>query len=262
MPPSQATRSIAELISDTAYRLSRAAAVRYVSSNTCQESSRDVYLASCAAIGKHLEESYGFKYAKSGPHARRRCGEFTFEVWFQSSSHNVAGQHVGLFVNACIRSTKLKKWRETHALKCPNDIVAGVQIGNLRPDLTWRNWELADPIQRENVIRDAIQAIEEVTFPFFAKFEDLPALCESLVSEPMPGTINSAIELLLCFTDHATTRAAAVNWLKQWPKLMRKFTRDFQRFAERGLESDQYSGYVNLAWAAHRFQFGDLTKEL
>jgi hypothetical protein len=70
------TRSIADLVADVAYRKRRAAQVRFAGTSPGQESPRDVYLAACASIGAYLDESFGFKYSKSGPHARRRTSPF------------------------------------------------------------------------------------------------------------------------------------------------------------------------------------------
>src|SRR6516164_8329490 len=107
------TRSIADLISDVAYRKRRAAGARFAGTPPGQESPRDVYLAACASIGAYLEQSFGFTYSKSGPHTRRRSGDFTFQISFQSDRNNVAGERVGLWIHGNVQSTRLKKWRES-----------------------------------------------------------------------------------------------------------------------------------------------------
>jgi hypothetical protein len=256
------TRSIADFVSDVAYRKRRAAQARFAGTAPGHESSRDVYLAACASIGSHLEESFEFKFAKSGPHARRRSGEFTFQVSFQSSVHNVAGEHVSLSIHGIVCSARIKMWRESQPPLHPFEFVAGGQIGNLRANHCWLDWELAGADKRDEVIRDAIGAIEELAFPYFAKFEDLPSLFELLINEDLPAmTIDRAIEFLMCFADQPTARLAAANFLKRRPDLVRAYERDFGRFAERGLgESEHRSGYAEqLAFASHAFKFGDLT---
>jgi hypothetical protein len=137
------TRSIADLVADVAYRKRRAAQVRFAGTSPGQESPRDVYLAACASIGAYLDESFGFKYSKSGPHARRRSGDFTFQISFQSDRNNVAGERVGLWIHGNVWSSRLKKWRESQPLLHPFDYVAGGQFGNLQLNHCWLDWDLA-----------------------------------------------------------------------------------------------------------------------
>ncbi len=257
------TRSIADFVSDVAYRKRRAAQARFGGTPPGQEAPRDVYLAGCASIGWYLEESFGFKYSKSGPHARRRSGDFTFQISFQSSRHNVPGEHVNLCIHGNVSSARIKKWRESQPLLHPFDYVAGGQIGNLQANHCWLDWELADPGKRDESIRDAIKAIEELAFPYFAKFEDLPPLFELLVKEDLPAmTIDRVVEFLMCFANQSRARLAAASFLKRRPDLVRAYQRDYERYTERGLDSEHPSGYAKqLAFASHAFKFGDLTAE-
>jgi hypothetical protein len=256
-------RSIADFVSDVAYRKRRAAQARFAGTSSGQESPRDVYLAACASIGSYLEESFGFKYSKSGPYARRRSGDFTFHIRFQSDRNNVSGERVGLWIHAYVRSSRIKKWRDSQPLLHSLDHVAGGQIGNLQANHCWLDWELAEPINRDEAIRDAIKAIEELAFPYFAKFEELPPLFELLVKDDLPEMdIDRVVEFLMCFADQPTARLAAANFLKRRPDLLRAYRRDFERYTERGLDSDHPSGYAKkLAFASHVFRFGDLTAE-
>ena len=219
--------------------------------------------AACASIGSYLEEAFGFKYSKSGQHARRRSGVFTFEIMFQSDRQNVAGERVGLWIHGIVRSSRIKEWRESQPLLHPSDAVTGGQIGNLQADHCWLDWNLAEPPKRDEVIRDAITAIEELALPYFARFEDLPPLFELLVKEDLPAmTIDRVVEFLKCFADPGTARLAAASFLKRRPDLVRAYQREFERYAERGLASEHPSGYAQqLAFASHAFQFGDLTAE-
>jgi hypothetical protein len=255
------TRSIADLVADVAYRKRRAALARFAGTSPGQESPRDVYLAACASIGAYLDESFGFRYSKSGPHARRRSGDFTFEVSFQSDRNNVSGERVGLWIHGTVSSSRLQKWRASHPPLHPFDYVAGGQLGNLQANHCWLDWDLADAAKRDEVIRDAIRAIEELAFPYFARFEDLPSLFELLVHEDLPAmTINRVVEFLACFADRSTARSAAASFLERRPDLVGAYRRDFEHYAERGLASQHPSGYAQqLAFASHAFEFGDLT---
>ncbi len=113
------------------------------------------------------------------------------------------------------------------------------------------------------MIRDAIQAIEELVFPYFAKFEDLPTLFEFLGDQDLPSmTIDRAVEFLMCFADQPTARRAAANFLKRRPDLVDDYRHELRKYAELGLDSSHPSGYAKaLAFASHVFEFGDLTAE-
>lgn len=262
MPIRKESRSIGDLVSDTAQRKRRAAQARTAGTHADVEPSRDVYLAACAAIAAHFEPA-GYKYAKSGPHARRRSGEFTFQIAFQSSSHNIPGQHVRLCIHGTVFSRRLEQWRERQPNVHPSDYVAGGQIGNLQPDHCWIDWELADPAERHAAIADAIATIERLALPYFALFEEVSALCLRLVDDDLPSmTIDRVIEFLMCFADQPSARAAATNFLRRRPDLVRSYCRDYQRYTERGLDWSHPSGYAKqLAFASVAFGFGDLTQD-
>ena len=261
MPTRKETRSLTDLVADTAYRKSRAAQARFAGTPPGQEAPRNVYLAACAAIGGYLEESFGFKYAKSGPHARRRSGNFTFQISFQSSRNNIAGEHVVLWIHGNVLSSTMHKWREGHPHLHPSDFVAGGQLGNLQTDHSWLEWDLAEPRKREETIRDASKAIEDLGLSYFAKFEHLPSLFQLLAKEEMPGmTIDHVVNFLMCFADQKTAQSAAANFLKRRPDLLFQYEQSYRRYALDGPESIRPSGYAEqLAVAAHVFRFGDLT---
>jgi hypothetical protein len=225
------------------------------------ETPRDIYLTACASIGEHLEESFGFKYVKSRPCARKRSGDFTFQVLFQSSHRNIAGKHVNLSLHGHVMSTKIETWRGAQPFLESSDYVAGGQIGNLQTDHHWLDWELANRRKRDKTIRSAIKAIEELALPYFAKFENLPSLFQLLVKEDLPGmTIEHVVEFLMCFTDPPTARLAAANFFHRRPDLIQAYRQSYAHYAEIDLGSEHPSGYAEkLAFASHAFRFGDLT---
>jgi hypothetical protein len=256
------TRSLAELVADVANRKSRAAATRAAGSPPSQELPRGVYQAACATIGAHLEKSHGFKYAKSGPRARKRSGDFTFEISFQSDRNNIAGERVGLWIHAHVLSPKLTNWRTTQGFLQPSEAVAGGQIGNLQPDHCWLDWELADPAQRGETVRNAIKLIEQLAIPYFARFKDLPSLIHLLVSEDFPGIeVFCVIEFLLCFADKNTARLAAANFLKRQPRLIPGYYKEMacDLKPEPDWKLPLGMGWTyDLAFASQAFGFGDL----
>lgn len=263
MPPRKETRSLTELLADAAYRKSRDAQVQIAAPPPGPEAAREVYLAACTSIGMHLEESFGFKYAKSGPRARRQSGDFTFHVSFQSSHYNIAGEHVALWIHSVVRSERIKAWREgqPHLRVHLSDYVAGGQVGNLQADHDWLEWELAKRRKREERIRDAIKTIENLALPYFARFEDVPALIAMLVKEDMPSmAIDVVIEFLMCFADQPTARLAAANFLANRPELHDEYKEYYARCSKDGGDSLRGKGYAGqLALASHAYRFGDLT---
>ena len=256
------TRSMRDLVADTAHRKRRAAQSRFAGTPAGTESPRDVFLSACASIAAAFEPS-GYKYAKSGPHFRKRSGGFTFQVSFQSSHNNVAGEHVCMWIHGTVFARRIKKWREQQANVHPSDYVAGGQIGNLQADCAWLEWELADPRNRDSAIADAISTIEQLAFPYFAMFEDLPCLTSRLLAGELPSMpIDRVIEFLLCFNSPQTARTSAAHFLQQRPDLVQSYRRELQNYADRGLDSIHPSGYAKqLAFASHAFEFGDLTAE-
>lgn len=252
-------RSIAELLADVADRKRRAAELRCSVAPPGQSPS-EIFQAACASIGMYLEECYGFKYSKSALHARRRTGEFTFEIRFQSDRNNIAGERVGLWIHGTVYSSRLKKWREAKFSWRLSDIVAGGQIGNLQEDHCWSDWDLADAVRRDEVIRDAINTIEVLALPYFARFEDLPSLFTLLVNEDLPSmSIYSTVHFLMCFADWGTARLAARNYLKRRPDLVDAYQKVFQVYEEAGLDGSSPSNLVeHLAYSSHAFGFGDL----
>lgn len=231
-----------------------------MTTSPAQESPRDVFLAGCTAIGEYLHE-FGYKYSKSGPHARRKSGDFVFQIRFQSSHHNIAGAGVALWIHGTVLSPRLKKWRESQPLLHRSDFVAGGQIGNLQTNHCWLAWNLADGTKRAEVVSDAIHKIEELAIPYFHRFEDLPALCKLLVDGDLRMmTIDRVVEFFMCFADQSTARKAAANFLQRRPDLDVAYRHAFEQYAEKGLDSKYPSGYAEqLAFASHVFKFGALT---
>lgn len=249
---------------DTAYRKRRAAQARQAGTAKDQEKPRDVYLGACASLGSYLT-SRGFKYARSRQRARKESGSFRFEISFSSSHHNVAGEHVCLWAYAGVYSEALRRWRESRPFSRSTDVVAAGQIGNLQPQPCWLEWELADPVRRDDALRDVIGTIEAVAFPYFARFEHLPGVVQALAAGSMPGIgfcIAGVIEFLMCFADARLARNAGVAFLCGHPKLIPGYRRAFQRYAERGLSWRSASGTADLALLSHALEFGDLTEGL
>ncbi|MDQ5938232.1 MAG: hypothetical protein QG574_5595 [Cyanobacteriota bacterium erpe_2018_sw_21hr_WHONDRS-SW48-000092_B_bin.40] len=169
------------------------------------ESCRDVYLQSCASICEPFKAD-GFLYAKSGPKMSKKSGEFTFTVSFQSSRYNRPGVSVCIGIHAYVYSPAMKKWRSSNrSIGGANTCLAGGQIGNLRKKQSWMEWDVASTELRGGKIQLAIEAVRNIVLPYFAAFEDVPAMCERLEREEVPSVgIEDRIDFLARF---ASTQA-------------------------------------------------------
>jgi hypothetical protein len=224
------------------------------------EAPRQVFANACESIASKLVAN-GFRYAKSGPHCARKSEDFTFQILFSSSFRNVAGSLVKLWISGTVYSKRIKRWRADFPLLHGADYVAGGQIGNLTDRVVFNDWNLADPVTRDAVIADAHLLIDEIVLPYFLQFEDMNALIARVVSSDVPSfTIDKVVDFLVCYADADTARKAATNFLDRRPVLVSNYQRDFNRYAERGLDWRTPSGYASqLALASHLFGFGDLT---
>jgi hypothetical protein len=162
------------------------------------EKPREVYLAACEAIARRFADD-GYRFARSGPHARRSDPPYTFEIGFGSSHYNVAGEHVALRVAATVSSAELRAWRRAADPDRDDSYVAGGWLHRLVADSwSYDEWELGPPETRGARIDDAVAALERVAVPFFALFSDEAALVERLMTAEVPTLEGlGAIEWLL-----------------------------------------------------------------
>ncbi len=173
------------------------------------ESCRDVYLQSCASICEPFKAD-GFRYAKSGPKMSKKSGEFTFTVSFQSSHYNSPGASVKIWSHGLVYSPAMKKWRSSNQSLRGDDCVAGGQIGNLVKKPLWLAWNVASAELRSGKIQLAIEAIRTIALPYFAAFEDVPAMCERLEREEVPMmSIEQRIDFLACHANIQAVQNAA-----------------------------------------------------
>jgi len=192
--------SLRDTISDIAKRKTNAARARAKGSSNESEHSSVVYAESCAKIAERFEAK-GFRYAKSGPHFTRKKDNFTHKVSFQTSYHNIPGQHVSLSVAANVQSPKLKKWRESQQHSFRQDgWVGGGMIHLLETDLAYISWDLANPDERKKTIDDVISFIDAVAIPYFNSFNHLKNIIKEFETRNFPAMdIASMVEFALCF---------------------------------------------------------------
>ncbi len=214
------------------------------------DSPRELYLAACTEIAESLSP-LGFKFAKSGPHAQRKDGEFTYRISFQSSHKNIPDHYVALWIHATVSSKRLADWRASQVRTLGvGDGVAGGQIGNLVRPHGWRDWNLALS-SKAAVIADATATIHSIALPYFDQFTDIPRLCALVQRETLPGMeIVQAIEFLLCFADRLAADAALVGFFQSRPDLLSQYRTHLREFQEQGLPRVRRTGFAyELAFA-------------
>ena len=250
------------MIEDTAVRKQRAATARREHANSIKDSPKDVYLSACARIAEAFVPD-GYRFAKSGPHLTRKAGPFAFTVSFQSSRHNIAGQHVALWIHANVKSPVLKKWRVTNqAVGRVDDFTAGGQIGNLIANHSWMEWELANRDEREMQIADAVETIRKIVIPYFELFEQTTQLCDHLQDHDLPGMdIWGAFDFVACFSSLPAARRTAVRFLERHTALVREYREEVEQIRKnRQLQVGWRGSYAKfLAAASIHFELGDFS---
>ena len=200
------------------------------------EAPREVYEDCCRRIAEAFEPD-GYRYSKAAKHFTRSKGDFRFRVSFHSSHNNVAGELVVLWIHGNVLSPTLKKWRGKHrALRPEFDFVAGGQIGNLRKDTGWEQWNLADPNRRAQQMESAIEQIRQIVFPYFALFEDIPTACQALVDDEFPSLeVIDMVDFLQCFGRPGQAREGASNFLGRHADRADAYGRALDRFTAGGI---------------------------
>lgn len=251
-----------EIVTDIAFRKDRATESRFGREAAHIELPREVYEESCRLIAEALE-SDGYRYSKSGQHITRSSKDFKFRISFQSSHNNVASEFVALWIHGNVVSPKLKKWRhENRALRRDFDFLAGGQIGNLRKNSGWLEWNLADHSRRDQQIDDAVRHIREIIFPYFSLFDDIPTACEALIADDIPAfSVIDVVDFLQCFGTPGQARSGASNFLARHSNLEDDYGTALERFTLEGIPDRIPSAHAEaLAAASIIYDFGDLRK--
>jgi hypothetical protein len=228
-------RGVISIAADIALRKMRAGVTRFGRTDSTAGKPREVYLAGCASIAGQLA-SEGFTFSRSGPHCRRRRGEFVDEIAFQSSPSNVAGEYVALWIHVYVRSKRIKQWRKEHPLpgSVAHDFVLGGQIGNLLPSASWLEWNLALDPARE--IDDAMQTIRNVALPYFKMSDDIGSLASRVTEGEVAGIHPVAgLELLLCFASRRAAEDSITAFFRRRPDLLPVYLQTLDRYRLEGV---------------------------
>ncbi|MER9895685.1 DUF4304 domain-containing protein [Mesorhizobium sp. M0119] len=152
-----------------------------------RELPKQVFIDGCEQISMGFEP-IGFRFAKSGPHASCRAGDWTFKISFQSNYLNVGGEYAELVVHASVYSKAIKEWDERSAWPASaSDWVAGGQLGNLRTPHHWRTWNIANPHTRQAEIANIVANIQTTVLPLFERFDVPRKLAEQVACSEVPG---------------------------------------------------------------------------
>ncbi|MER8911943.1 DUF4304 domain-containing protein [Mesorhizobium sp. M0854] len=152
-----------------------------------RELPKQVFIDGCKQISMEFEP-IGFRFAKTGPHASRRAGDWAFKISFQSNYLNVGGEYVELVVHASVYSKAIKEWDERSAWPASvSDWVAGGQLGNLRTPHHWRTWNIANPHTRQAEIANIVANIQTTVLPLFERFDVPRKLAEQVACSEVPG---------------------------------------------------------------------------
>jgi len=224
-----------ELISSTAGRKRDAARARFGRPANAGEDPKLVYLEVGRAIAKAFEAD-GFRYLKSLPGMRRESGDFSHVITFQSSSNNVRGQYVALWIHVSVGSRNLKRWRSLGGAEGPSPFVAGGQIGNLEEPKGWAEWNVASRESWLEQVEEAVAAIRRIALPFFRGFTDRQASLLTVATWPAPGLeIRPLIEFLLCSGERAKAQALLEKYFHVFPDRLPAYVAALDEFAGSGL---------------------------
>jgi hypothetical protein len=141
----------------------------------------------------------------------KNSGDFIFEISFQSSHYNTAGQSVAIWIHGNVWSNAMKRWRSKNkTLVGDSRYVGGGQIGNLIKPASWLEWNVAVSELREHKIQKAVDAVRNIALPYFNLFEDVSQLCKRLESEAIPCMdIQNRLDFLACYSNTNAVHAAA-----------------------------------------------------
>jgi len=133
----------------------------------------------CERIAEPLLKT-GFKHRKSKKDICRADDNFIYRIWFQPSIKY--GGSIRFIVHVSIESEKMVLWRkETYQNPNVNGVILETTLANLtkrEQTLVWH--DVAPPHERERVISEIHNQINEFAIPFFKRFDDIDLLIEEI----------------------------------------------------------------------------------
>lgn len=247
--------SFEEVLSSVARRKRDAAKARFNGSEPGAEKPRQVFLAACETVASTFVPN-GFRYSRSKQAFQSNVGAFSYQISFQSSHNNIAGQHVVMWMHANVRCSQLASWRSQQ----PNplrrdDWVAGGMIHLLTNEHAMIEWELADPRHREDTLADAIGFVRSVVLPYFGMFmEPSLTIAEVMRRRISAFRIGDQIEFALCFAEPRAALEILRRFVAERPDLHDQMRRAIDRVARNGLPDFPPTGYADVvAWVGDAY---------
>lgn len=240
MPVRKNMKTGSEVLSDLIERKAQWATSRFARRPEGIEKPRDVFLAACTEIAAAIEPK-GFRYAKSGPRLTTHRGGLTCQIKFGSSYYNVAGASVLLDPSIWITSAKFGAWLRQHCrpwFRLNDGRLVISQLGYLLQPPRYLQWNLADPAERPEIIKDVVSILDAGILPYFDQFAD-PRRLAHLVAERdiprLPGLLAAAFLLFAVGADAASEAIRGL--LKRHEAYRGPFTQAVAEFRHLGVPS-------------------------
>jgi hypothetical protein len=216
---------------------------------------RNIYNAACAQIASALAQD-GFKYRPTKHSLVRRDDDLTHEITFQSSFRNfTVPNHVGLqrlpligdtagsgsvtlIAHALVHSKSFRQWRAAQKQSLgTDDLITVGQIGNLQAKPEWLEFNLANPHERDRVVRDVTELIRKVALPYLGCFSNPQGVIVGLIAGKMPWSWwePSALEYAVCFGTPAQARELLLRYIQRRPGLEGEFRERVKEYRKQGV---------------------------
>lgn len=142
------------------------------------EKPRNIFVYVCERIAESLRE-HGFKYIKSNNAIIKRDSQFTYKISFQPS---IKYGSTSFLVNISVESDCLAQWRRN---EYQGEAIDGMVVATSLARLTkmkneWPRYEIATFTERERVILEITNIINDYAIPFFEQFNDINLLVKKV----------------------------------------------------------------------------------
>lgn len=243
-----------------------------------QQKTIEVYRNACAQIASRLEP-HGFKYFANGPKVKKISGDLTYEISFGTSMFN-SNYTIVIDCHAWVKSKTLKKWRQSEP-QCKNtegkvsDIVAHSGIRYLPAERIVTNWNLVNPLERDRIVDQIVQAIENSVLPFFDKFQNPTLIKDELIKRKTRDLgmddPSSFIEYAICFLSDEVAKLITISYLHlinetstRIYKGLEDFVDAYENYSAMDLDANHRpNGHANeVAYYTVKYGWGNIYKDI
>ena len=222
------------------------------------EKPRDVYLAVCERIASAFQLD-GFRYLRSKHQFVREIGIYRHIVRFQGDPDNVAGHHVGIWLQVEVRCARLQQWRreQPHPLSGRGDLIVWGPVADIEGKHVILQWEFADPVDRNATIADATAFIRSIVLPWFKHFED-PTTLLADIEDRWPIKLldfKDQLDVAYCFGGRDSAQRVLNRHIAAHPELHDSVRRALNLISDEGLDDFSWNrlrgeqvAYAHLAY--------------